>query len=89
MRVKIYKDNITDEFISEQEYNRMDDISQSDYHYYKTVNVENGQAKDENGDVLLSAVIGAATDSALLGGILGGSFLGGAAGDLMDGDLFD
>jgi len=38
---------------------------------------------------LLSAGIAAATDSALLGGLIGGSFLGGAVGDLLDGDLFD
>jgi hypothetical protein len=40
-------------------------------------------------DFLASAAIGYATDSALLGGLLGGSFEGGIVGDLLDGDLFD
>lgn len=44
---------------------------------------------DEDDSFLVSAIIGYASDSALLGGLLGGSFLGGAAGDLLDGDLFD
>jgi len=44
---------------------------------------------DEDDSFLVSAVIGYATDSALLGGMLGGDLLGGAVGDLMDGDLFD
>lgn len=44
---------------------------------------------DEDDSFLVSAIIGMATDSALLGGLLGGSFLGGAVGDGLDGDLFD
>lgn len=44
---------------------------------------------DEDSSFLVSAIIGAATDSALLGGLLGGDMLGGIVGDLMDGDLFD
>ena len=44
---------------------------------------------DEDDSFLVSAVIGAATDSALLGGILGGDMLGGVLGDIIDGDLFD
>lgn len=44
---------------------------------------------DEDDSFLVSAIIGAATDSALLGGLLGGDLLGGAIGDLLDGDLFD
>jgi hypothetical protein len=44
---------------------------------------------DEDNSFLVSAIIGAATDSALLGGLLGGDMLGGVVGDLFDGDLFD
>lgn len=44
---------------------------------------------DEDDSFLVSAIIGAATDSALLGGILGGDLLGGVLGDVLDGDLFD
>jgi len=44
---------------------------------------------DEDDSFLVSAIIGAATDSALLGGLLGGDLTGGLLGDLFDGDLFD
>jgi hypothetical protein len=44
---------------------------------------------NSTGDFILSAVIGAATDSALLGGLLGGDMTGGILGDMLDGDLFD
>jgi hypothetical protein len=40
-------------------------------------------------DFLISMVIGAATDSSLLGGLLGGDMLGGIVGDALDGDLWD
>jgi len=43
----------------------------------------------ESHDFILSAMIGYATDSALLGGLLGGDMLGGFLGDALDGDLFD
>lgn len=43
----------------------------------------------EDNSFLISAVIGAATDSTLLGGLLGGDVVGGIVGDLLDGDLFD
>lgn len=38
---------------------------------------------------LVSAIIGAVTDSTLLGGLLGGDFIGGILGDITDGDLLD
>lgn len=44
---------------------------------------------DEDNSFLVSAIIGAVTDSALLGGILGGDLIGGTIGDILDGDLFD
>jgi len=44
---------------------------------------------DEDDSFLVSAIIGAATDSSIIGGILGGDIVGGIVGDLLDGDLFD
>jgi len=44
---------------------------------------------DEDDSFLVSAVIGAVTDSALLGGLLGGDIVGGMLGDILDGDLMD
>jgi len=44
---------------------------------------------NKGGDVLLSAGIAAVTDSAIIGGLIGGSFLGGILGDSLDGDLWD
>lgn len=44
---------------------------------------------DEDDSFLVSAIIGAATDNALLGGLLGGDIVGGIIGDALDGDLFD
>jgi hypothetical protein len=43
----------------------------------------------EDNSFLVSAIIGAATDSAIMGGLLGGDMLGGMIGDLLDGDLMD
>lgn len=44
---------------------------------------------DEDDSFLVSAIIGAVTDSGIIGGVLGGNFIGGALGDLWDGNLFD
>jgi len=44
---------------------------------------------DEDDSFLVSAIIGAATDSAIVGGLLGGDMLGGILGDCINGDLFD
>ncbi|MCW3106447.1 MAG: hypothetical protein JWQ09_953, partial [Segetibacter sp.] len=44
---------------------------------------------DEDNSFIVSAAIGALTDSALLGGLLGGNMLGGILGDSLDGNLFD
>jgi hypothetical protein len=43
----------------------------------------------EDDSFLTSTIIGLATDSALLGGLLGGDIVGGMLGDILDGDLFD
>lgn len=43
----------------------------------------------EDDSFMVSALIGYASDSALLGGLLGGDFIGGGLGDILDGDLFD
>lgn len=47
------------------------------------------EIEDDGSSFLVSAVVGAATDSALIGGLLGGDMIGGVIGDLLDGDLFD
>ena len=44
---------------------------------------------DEDNSFLVSAVIGAMTDSTLLGGVLGGSIVGGLLGDALDGEIMD
>ena len=44
---------------------------------------------DDDDSFLVSALIGYATDSAIIGGLAGGDFLGGVVGDILDGDLFD
>ncbi len=44
---------------------------------------------NEDSSFLVSALIGAATDSAILGGLLGGGIVGGILGDILDGDLMD
>ncbi len=41
---------------------------------------------DEDDSFLVSAIIGAATDSTIMGGLLGGDILGAALGDLLGGD---
>ena len=76
--MKKFKHIETGAVISEETYHSLMSFERAEY----------GEVSN-SGDFLLSAVIGAATDSALLGGLLGGSFLGGMAGDLFDGDLFD
>jgi len=74
----------TNRVISKSEYNSMDYFEQRRYRL-----VTSSDRLNDDGDFLLSAAIGAATDSALLGGIVGGDMLGGVVGDLLDGDLFD
>lgn len=67
-----------------------DTISQVDYNYLSTVDQIEYTPVKEDDTFLESAVIGAATDSALLGGLLGGDMLGGIVGDLFNGgSLFD
>lgn len=44
---------------------------------------------DDGGNFLLSAAVGAVTDSAILGGLIGGDIVGGILGDMLDGDLMD
>lgn len=45
--------------------------------------------KYDSGDFILSMAVGAVTDSAILGGLIGGDIAGAIIGDLFDGDLFD
>jgi len=44
---------------------------------------------DDGGSFLVSAAVGAITDSAIIGTLAGGDVLGGIVGDLLDGDLMD
>lgn len=44
---------------------------------------------DEDDSFLVSTLIGLATDSAIIGGLLGGDMPGGILGDSLDGDLMD
>ena len=64
-------------------------ISSYDYHNLPSYEKSSYGEVDDSGDFLMSAIIGAATDSAILGGLLGGSMTGGIVGDLLDGNLFD
>ena len=73
-----YKHHQTRTVISSSTYYNLSSYEKSKY----------GEIND-SGDFLVSMAIGAATDSALLGGLIGGDMLGGLAGDLMDGNLFD
>lgn len=45
--------------------------------------------QEDGSSFLISAAIGWATDSAILGGLLGGDIVGGILGDALDGDLWD
>jgi hypothetical protein len=59
----------------------------SSHYCPKTRNTYSEDSDDS--DFLLSVVIGYATDSAFLGGLLGGDMSGGILGDMFDGDLMD
>lgn len=41
--------------------------------------------RSDDGDFILSAVVGAVTGSSILGGLIGGDFTGGLLGDLLEG----
>lgn len=58
-------------------------------HQCRTTGESYDTSDDDIIDFLLSAGVAAATDSAILGTLAGGSVLGGVVGDLLDGDLFD
>jgi hypothetical protein len=50
--------------------------------------VDERRSSDDE-DSLLSGVVGYASDSAILGTLIGGSITGAVIGDMLDGDLFD
>jgi hypothetical protein len=79
-----YVHTTTGQVISEDSYNYMTYLEQRNYRM-----LTSSDRLNDSGDFLLSAAIGAVTDSALLGGIIGGDMLGGVVGDMFDGDLFD
>ena len=43
------------------------------------------KSSNDSDDFLLSAVVGAATNSSIIGGLVGGDFLGGVVGDILGG----
>ncbi len=57
--------------------------------FSKREDIKKSSENEDDGNFLMSAAIGAVTDSALLGGLIGGSFTGAIVGDMLDGDLFD
>lgn len=69
-------------------YNSLSYYEKQDY-----VLIEAEQKRNSKGDLVLSAVIGYATDSFLLGGLIGGSLTGGLLGDVLntnsDSSIFD
>lgn len=44
---------------------------------------------NEDDSFIVSTLMGLASDSAVVGGLLGGNIAGGILGDALDGDLFD
>lgn len=79
-----YVHTTTGQVILESTYDYMTYSEQRNYRL-----LTSSDRLNDTGDFIISAAIGAATDSALLGGLLGGDMLGGIVGDLFDGDLFD
>ncbi len=75
-----YKNSYTKKVISDIEYENLTFYDKDLYSYV--------DSKDD-GDFLVSAIVGGISGSAILGGLVGGSLTGGIAGDLLDGDLFD
>ena len=55
----------------------------------KKYKVAKGVESDGLVEFAASAVIGAVTESTILGGLLGGSIVGAMLGDMLDGDLSD
>ena len=66
-------------FLGENKTPFWKDVSELEDELYKSALEENS-----SDDFILSAVIGATTNSAVLGGLLGGSIIGGVVGDLFD-----
>ena len=62
-----------------------------DSHYCEVAKrtITYNEDSDNSGDFLLSAAIGYATDSALLGGLLGGDMVGGIVGEMFHGSSED
>ena len=79
-----YVHTTTGQVISESMYDSMTFSEQRNYR-----ELETSDRLNDTGDFIISAAIGAATDSAVLGGLIGGDMLGGIVGDVVDGDLFD
>jgi hypothetical protein len=81
--MKHYKHIDSGELITLDTYNKLFSFEKEEYEEV----IE--QKKGLDSDFLVSAALGFATGSSLLGGLVGGDLFGGVVGDLMDGDLFD
>jgi hypothetical protein len=81
-----YKNRYTNRLITETEYYNLFPSERGDY---ERISIHDVPQRDSGGDFMTSAVIGAVTDSAFLGGFIGGDMLGGIVGDIIDGDLGD
>lgn len=79
-----YVHKTTGQVIEESTYDYMTYLEQRNYR-----ELDSSDRLNSTGDFIISAAIGAVTDSAILGGFIGGDMLGGIVGDLLDGDLFD
>lgn len=77
-----YRNKNSGVLVSEREYNNM---SYSEQQNYRRTDSSNNSSRD----FLTSTVVGAITDSAILGTVIGGSITGAILGDVLDGDLFD
>lgn len=84
--MKAYQNKKTGVILRKETYNSLSYSEQLDY---VSINLSEDR-KNDLLDVAVSAAIGYSTNSALLGGFLGGSFEGGILGDILNGgDLFD
>jgi uncharacterized membrane protein YgcG len=78
-----YKNLHSNEIISEECYRKLPFEKRSQYRLANE-SVTHEVKTDDSGDFFTSALIGYATDSAILGGLAGGDMLGGIVGDMLN-----
>lgn len=85
--MKAYQNKKTGVILHKETYNSLSYTEQMDY---TKIEIPEQSKGTDLSSVLISGAVGYATGSFLLGGLLGGSFEGGIAGDLLEGGgLFD